>query len=166
MNPNTPVIVGVAQVDAGEFNPATDFVDLAGNFNGWGGNDPEFWKLTDDDMKISHTKEMILTGMSKKLNPYQGGYIGMTFVPQNKLASYWKAAHDIEGIDNHLNVESVLQHLIEGGEEIDILDVSGSVWIEVDTQKLKNNLGKIRSFIPSTGRCRPTATVSPAKARR
>ena len=39
-----------AKIDAGEFNPATQFVDVAGNFNGWGGNDPEFWKLTDDDM--------------------------------------------------------------------------------------------------------------------
>ncbi|MCF7808393.1 MAG: lamin tail domain-containing protein [Candidatus Marinimicrobia bacterium] len=38
-----------AQIDANEFDPSSDFVDIAGDFNGWGGNDPEFWKLTDDD---------------------------------------------------------------------------------------------------------------------
>jgi len=38
-----------AKMDAGEFNPATQYVDIAGNFNGWGGNDPDFWHLSDDD---------------------------------------------------------------------------------------------------------------------
>ncbi|MCF7824174.1 MAG: lamin tail domain-containing protein [Candidatus Marinimicrobia bacterium] len=38
-----------AKIAAGEFDPSTQIVDLAGNFNGWGGNDPAFWVLSDAD---------------------------------------------------------------------------------------------------------------------
>jgi len=37
-----------AKMDAGEFNPATQYVDVAGNFNGWGPAAGD-WQLTDED---------------------------------------------------------------------------------------------------------------------
>ncbi len=38
-----------AQIDGGSFNPETQYVDLAGNFNGWGANTTDFWHLSDED---------------------------------------------------------------------------------------------------------------------
>ncbi|NQV30229.1 MAG: T9SS type A sorting domain-containing protein [Candidatus Marinimicrobia bacterium] len=39
-----------AMIDAASFDPATQYVDIAGNFNGWGGDTTGLYYLTDEDL--------------------------------------------------------------------------------------------------------------------
>lgn len=91
-------------------------------------------RLTDDDMKIRLKEDRSLEEMDKKLGSYDGGYIGITYVPVGKSSVYWDAARTVLAREGEMvSVEAVLNHLINLGEKISILDVSGSHWFEVDT---------------------------------
>lgn len=93
-------------------------------------------RLTDDDMKIKLKADGSLKEMDKTLDPHDGGYIGMTYVPVDKSSIYWEAAKTVlEREGEMVSVEVVLNHLINLGEKINILDVSGSHWFEIDTLK-------------------------------
>ncbi|MBI4411907.1 MAG: hypothetical protein HY541_05435 [Deltaproteobacteria bacterium] len=92
--------------------------------------------LGDDDMKIIRKPDGTLARMEKTLEPYDGGYIGITLVPKEKAAVYWAGARQVrQRLGEGASVEKVLNLLAEQGEPIDILDVSGDVWFEVDTEE-------------------------------
>jgi len=89
--------------------------------------------LTDDDMKV-HLKGGRLAAMSKKLKNPDAGYVGVTLVPAGRAEVYWQnalAVLDESGRQSH--AEMVLNRLTAKGEAVEILDVSGSTWFEVDT---------------------------------
>ncbi len=90
--------------------------------------------LGDDDMKIQKTQSGHLKVMKKRLESYEGGYIGVTLVPQNKLSDYWKACDQVlKNAGDAVCVEEVINYLVNEGSQVDIMDASGSTWIEVDT---------------------------------
>lgn len=105
-------------------------------------------KLTDDDMKIKKKARGGLEQMSKTLKEFEGGYIGMTVVPKEKLPLYWETAHKVlESEGDQVHVESVVNELASNEETVEILDVSGSVWCEVDTEADLANAQKMISQI-------------------
>ena len=94
--------------------------------------------LTDDDMKVK-TKAVKadvahLVTMSKTLADYDFGYVGVTYIPQNSMAKYWAAVTaTATELGDKANVEQVLNTLANQGEAIEIRDISGSWWTEIDT---------------------------------
>lgn len=91
--------------------------------------------LMDDDMKISLKPDGSLKSISKDLSTYRGGYIGLTRIPGEITQSYWETAKRISKKDDgRANVESILGEWLETGGKIEIIDASGSVWFEVDTE--------------------------------
>lgn len=92
--------------------------------------------LADDEMKITTNQRATLVQMSKTLFPHEGGYIGITQVPRSKIGIYWSAAeHVLKKEGEGIAVEAVLNELVRRGETVDILDVSGHKWFEVDTEE-------------------------------
>ncbi len=109
-------------------------------------------KLIADDMKVKLDEKRNLFQIHKKLAQYDGGYIGMTYFPAEKVAIYKQA---IEGtlskLGNKTSVEMILGELATRGEKIDIADVSGIRWLEVDTiedlQKAEKTLESSPQFL-------------------
>jgi choline kinase len=90
-------------------------------------------ELGRDDMKVDHDGRH-LRHISKELRHHRAGYVGMTFVPRRSWSAYREAVGRVgrtRGDGAH--VEMVLQELADRGEEIEIGDVSGIGWHEVDT---------------------------------
>jgi|SRR3989338_1473860 len=90
--------------------------------------------LTGDDMKIKKGKDGYLIKIRKDLADYDGGYIGMTYIPKTKLGAYKEAMADsykIYGASS--NVEAILGHMASSGHQISIADLGGQGWLEVDT---------------------------------
>lgn len=108
--------------------------------------------LTDDDMKVKTggAKRFAdgnsrVQSMSKTLTDFDGGYVGVTRVPQNLLPLYLDgvAATETEFGDK-ANVEHVIHWMAGKGNEIRVADASGSWWTEIDTPE---DLAKARSTI-------------------
>lgn len=95
--------------------------------------------LGPDDMKVKENQGQ-LCEMDKKLNHFNAGYIGLTFVPFLKRELYWQRAHHLlQTKGKEVHVERVTNDLASTGESIAVVDASGSWWIEIDTaEDLKN----------------------------
>ncbi len=104
--------------------------------------------LGDDDMKIQRKSDNTLVSMSKNLENHDGGYIGVTLVPEKFSALYWREADGlIKKQGEEIHVESVINSLAEKGESIQIRDASGDTWFEVDTpEDLRGAGAKIRKM--------------------
>lgn len=90
-------------------------------------------KLVDDDMKIHFREGGVIGKISKQLLDFEAGYIGMSFIGKEKLEIYKKAVHAVkETTAGKANVEAVLDYLAPV-EPIQVLDLSGMGWYEVDT---------------------------------
>ena len=90
-------------------------------------------ELGGDDMKVK-SNNGTLVSMSKELAGYDCGYVGVTSVPKDKLPVYWKACDAvIQKLGDQANVESVLNELVLAGGQINIADISGSWWTEIDS---------------------------------
>jgi len=90
-------------------------------------------ELLADDMKVKLSGGR-LSAISKKLDEYDGGYIGMTYCSADSLDRYRlgvRRTREAEG--DSANVEAALAWLAKENEEINICDVSGMGWLEVDT---------------------------------
>jgi choline kinase len=90
--------------------------------------------LGTDDMKIATGSDGYLEKISKTLDEYDGGYIGMTYVPRKKIQNYKEGV--LETFKKHGDkapVEWVLGCLAANGEKIAIGDCSHIGWIEIDT---------------------------------
>lgn len=92
-------------------------------------------QLTDDDMKVAlRLDSKGFERMAKTLQGYDFGYVGVTCVPKHKKDLYEQAClltQELQG--DQVHVEHVINQLAIQGEEIDMMDVSGSWWTEIDT---------------------------------
>ncbi len=90
-------------------------------------------RLGDDDMKVK-LEGGRLAAMTKTLEEYDGGYIGMTYCAAGSLERYREGVRQTRAESgNAANVEAALALLAREKEEIKICDVSGMGWLEVDT---------------------------------
>ncbi len=90
--------------------------------------------LGPDDMKIKLRNDGRLRGIKKTLSDYDGGYIGMTYCSDDSLETYKKTVREVRNIDgDSASVESALAHMASNDKDINICDVSGMGWLEVDT---------------------------------
>ena len=86
-----------------------------------------------DDMKVRLDGRQRVVTMSKQLDRWDAGYVGMTFVPAAYRVSYELAVRDTAEIVGRMaNVEQVLVRLAELDQLPAIVDVSGHGWYEVD----------------------------------
>jgi len=109
----------IAELVANQLNGITAFCDFDR-------------KLGDDDMKVWH-ENMKLNQISKKLNKFNAGYIGLTYCDKDYIDQYKKQVKDMLKEDNEkLVVEDVLRGLVNSGADINIGDISGYGWLEVD----------------------------------
>jgi CDP-L-myo-inositol myo-inositolphosphotransferase len=93
-------------------------------------------RLVADDMKVKLKEDRTLHRISKTLDDFDGGYIGMTMCAEESVDTY-KAA-----LKSHLEtagagscVEHVLGSMASGGTPVNICDASGIGWLEVDTKE-------------------------------
>jgi len=102
-------------------------------------------KLAADDMKVKKSENGALMRIMKTLTDYDCGYIGMTACDASHLSIYKEAIKETRDLyGDTAPVEWVLGHLAANGRRINICDVSGFGWCEVDTQEdLKNAEEKI-----------------------
>ncbi|MBL4684372.1 MAG: NTP transferase domain-containing protein [Nannocystaceae bacterium] len=90
-------------------------------------------KLTSDDMKVGLDGDRRVETMSKQLETWDCGYVGMTYVPAAKRAVYQAAvASTREVVGEKAVVEQVLVQLATSGEPVEIADISGHGWLEID----------------------------------
>ena len=89
-------------------------------------------QLGADDMKVHFVDGRVRT-MSKQLESYEGGYVGMTWIPQQARTLYDAAVASLrdEAGDDH-PVEHVLARLADQGHLPQHADISGHGWHEVD----------------------------------
>ena len=86
-----------------------------------------------DDMKVERDGAGRVLRISKTLERWDAGYVGMTKVPRAAAARYWAtvdAALAAEG--RAIHVERVLARLADAGTPPLCRDISGHGWLEVD----------------------------------
>ena len=86
-----------------------------------------------DDMKVERDGAGRVLRISKTLEGWDAGYVGMTKVPRAAAARYWAtvdAALAAEG--RAIHVERVLARLADAGTPPLCRDISGHGWLEVD----------------------------------
>jgi choline kinase len=87
-----------------------------------------------DDMKVGLDSERRVTSISKKLESFDCGYIGMTMVRAGGLDAWKQAFHEVLADHPETGVaEQVLQRLADKGMPPSICDLSGLKWLEIDT---------------------------------
>ena len=90
--------------------------------------------LVEDDMKIKKNAQGRLIAIDKKLDNYDGGYIGMTVVPREQLPAYLSAFEKTLAVQGpKASVEMILAELASTGKPVAIADTSGIRWLEIDT---------------------------------
>jgi choline kinase len=87
-----------------------------------------------DDMKVRLDDEGHVVAIGKQLDSWDGGYVGMTFVPKERIAEYFGHADNVqlergEGI----HVEAVLGRMV-GVAPAATVDISGHGWLEIDDE--------------------------------
>jgi len=91
-------------------------------------------ELGTDDMKVKLTQDGAVKGIRKTLTDYSGGYVGMTYCPGEALGTYRRAVAQARAREgDSANAESALALLAEEDVTINVCDVSGMRWLEVDT---------------------------------
>lgn len=88
-----------------------------------------------DEMKVRVDGSGRLRAMSKRLDRYDGAYIGVTCVPRRWAAQYWSAfdrVHRTADLD-WACVEDVLVELVETDACPVVRWVDGVVWFEIDS---------------------------------
>jgi choline kinase len=94
-------------------------------------------KLSDDDMKVKLSPDGKHVEMiSKQLDEYNCGYIGMTYVDVSKEAVYREAAAEtVKSVGEKAVVENILQVLAGDKRRAPVIcDLSGFGWFEVDDE--------------------------------
>lgn len=86
--------------------------------------------LGDDDMKVWHN-DFKLDKISKKLTEWNGGYVGLTFCHKDFFPIYEASMRELMEKNGGTVVEDALRNLI-GRQIINISDISGHGWLEVD----------------------------------
>ena len=91
-------------------------------------------RLGADDMKVKLGGDGKVRKISKGLDDYDCGYIGMTLVREQGLEPYMRALdHCLRVKGDMACAEDVLQAMADMGGEVSVCDLSGLCWLEVDT---------------------------------
>ncbi|MCP5463580.1 MAG: NTP transferase domain-containing protein [Deltaproteobacteria bacterium] len=99
--------------------------------------------LADDDMKIEVLRDEF-SKMSKALPSHLRGYVGVTYVPENCSLEYLKTcASVLREKGDAVHVEEVVNQYAKHNV-VQMIDISGSWWTEIDTD---DDLAKARSII-------------------
>ncbi|HSS40271.1 MAG TPA: NTP transferase domain-containing protein [Polyangia bacterium] len=86
-----------------------------------------------DDMKVERDARGRIQRISKTLDTFDGGYVGMTKVPAEAAPRYWAAAETALADEGRaIHVERVLARLADAGRPPLCRDISGHGWLEVD----------------------------------
>jgi choline kinase len=110
-------------------------------------------RLFDDDMKIcvNITGEVRsqITAISKGLQQFDGGYCGITVVCKTNLAAYVTVMEAVLNRDiEQAVVEDVIDELIRHKHYPEVLDISGTRWLEIDTREELENARRILRMVP------------------
>lgn len=90
-------------------------------------------KLQDDDMKVLLGSQKNLLQISKSLQKFEAGYVGLTFCAESERGAYNRAFDTTEKkIGEKAVVEQVLGELASSGLTVNVGDISGHGWLEVD----------------------------------
>lgn len=89
--------------------------------------------LTNDDMKVFF-EDNVLIEMSKKLDKYNSGYIGLTIIDKSLISDYFDCADvTLKKKGESAVVENILLELSNKGVKIYKCDLSNFGWFEIDT---------------------------------
>ncbi|MEK7560783.1 MAG: NTP transferase domain-containing protein [Patescibacteria group bacterium] len=102
--------------------------------------------LGPDDMKVKTTADgRWLLCISKTLTEFERGYVGIIWCPERALGDYWSAGEEaIRRFGNAADVVHPLEILAERGVSVEIVDMSGSWWGEIDTPE---DLDRVRKEV-------------------
>lgn len=90
-------------------------------------------ELGPDDMKVERDEAGRVRRISKTLERWDAGYVGMTKVPAAAAGRYWRAADAALAEEGRtIHVERVLARLADSGAAPACRDISGHGWLEVD----------------------------------
>ena len=94
-------------------------------------------KLGSDDMKVKLNSNHTIERISKQLDVFDCGYIGMTYIDRTKEKFYRESVEKtLERLGEKCVVENVLQLIAENMSDAPkICDLSGFGWYEVDTEE-------------------------------
>lgn len=91
-------------------------------------------RLGPDDMKVRLDGDGRVRAISKGLDRFDAGYIGMTLVRSEAAAAYRDAVQEARRRRGDSAIaEDALQVLADWGEDVSTCDLSGLGWLEVDT---------------------------------
>jgi len=94
-------------------------------------------KLGSDDMKVKLRSDRTIEKISKQLDVFDCGYIGMTYIDRSEDKFYRESVEKtLERVGEKAVVENVLQLIAENKSDAPgICDLSGFGWYEVDTEE-------------------------------
>jgi len=91
-------------------------------------------RLGMDDMKVKTDSDERLKKIQKTLKVFDCGYIGSTYIPADKVEDYKRSVKETYEIyGKNSNAEAVIGHMAANGSQINIADLSGIGWYEVDS---------------------------------
>ncbi|MFO1462584.1 MAG: NTP transferase domain-containing protein [bacterium] len=92
--------------------------------------------LAEDEMKVLLDADKRLVNMSKTLESYDAGYVGLTYMTSDRVELYREAlAETAQAFGDKAVVENVLPLLASQGEAIRVVSFDKNVWHEVDTRE-------------------------------
>lgn len=90
--------------------------------------------LAADDMKVALSRGEKVRRISKHLDSYETGYVGMTYIPRTSIHRYTRAVTDTIAVEgDRASAESAIQTLVADGADVYAYDLGGLWWAEVDT---------------------------------
>ncbi len=104
--------------------------------------------LYEDDMKVLLKDGREVKKISKGLHDFDAGYVGITYVPKQRLKLYKDIAGQLQNENENAVVEVVLQRLVDRNEQLGTVDVSGIRWLEVDNLWDLKNAERILKWVP------------------
>jgi len=129
--------------------PGSFMTKITSNLKGISGMCDFDRQLIADDMKVKLNGDKQIIQIDKKLLEYDGGYIGMTSCHQKMVSEYKRMVNTaLEKGGRKVNVEFVLQLLADEGIYPNIVDLSGSTWLEIDDENDLRNGEKVLEAKP------------------
>jgi len=112
-------------------------------------------KLVNDDMKVQIGPERSLRKIGKDLVEFNGGYVGMTFIPAEFIGQYVDALEGTyEKMGEGAVVEDILSFLLNTGSRVECVILDSYRWYDIDTpDDLRNAeksilLGELQKTVP------------------
>jgi len=92
--------------------------------------------LAEDEMKVLLDDEKHVVNMSKTLETFDAGYVGLTYVTADRFELYREAlAETAQRVGDKAVVENILPMMASQGEAIHVVPFDKNVWYEVDTRE-------------------------------